>query len=101
MDSGCVESKFSDGSGSPCLELIAPNQHKYDGQEHFDSTSNFMISLNRLAECEINDVPVISPDDNFELKGNLTDSTYLRVYQYKDTGEKYSMNGAMHRSGRR
>ena len=75
--------------GELCLEFIFPNMNQYEDQKRMVTVSDILRLMQEHHLGRTKEIPVISADTNFELKGSLTDNMYLDVYTKKDTNEEY------------
>lgn len=77
-------------NGTPCMELISSSFDKYgDRQIRIAKLSQLREFLLEIRKKNSTAIPVLSRDNNFELKGSVTDHTYLDVYEEIATGRRY------------
>lgn len=75
-------------NGELCIELIFPEIKQYENQEHIVTLSDILHFAEKNSTILTDDIPVISADENFELKGSLTREMYLHICKNKDSGEE-------------
>lgn len=66
-----------------------PANNRYENQKRIVTLSDILRFAEENNSILADDIPVISADTNFELKGSLTDEMCLYIYKMKDTGEEY------------
>ncbi len=77
-------------NGNLCLELISAALVKFgDGQNLISTVAELRGILKKIREKNVMECPILSRDDNFELKGAVTNNTYLDVYEEIAGGRRY------------
>ena len=77
--------------GAPCLELIPTVFNKYGSNQILITQISLLRCFLKVLQKKFGSITVISRDSNFELKGSLTNCTYLNVYEEIATGRKYML----------
>ena len=74
--------------GKPCLELV-PAVFNYGKDQTLITQISLLRCFLEVLKKKFGSIPVISRDSNFELKGSVTNCTYLDIYEEIATGRKY------------